>query len=442
MRLLPTLTALALATQALAAAASADSNIKTNDDVASKLETSQIVRDTRGDFPGPFGRLDGYHGPRDHGPRVTALPTHIKGFPGPYGRLDGWHGPSIEDKDTAPSRLKKRKGGGGGGRGGGLSGGRSGGFSGGRSSGFSGGKSGGGFFSGSKGGSSSKGSFGKGAAAGAVGGAAGGYIVGSTVGGSHHYYGYGPSYPYGYGSSHYDSSVSCPAGCRCGNSMNDFRLYFKTPSTTPANSSAVISVATEWHINYQNKLRSRLEKEAGLITIPDPRHKCHWYGIMDISEALVHRGNVNLRPSKIQNGTSVDIDPKLEATIREILMTTYPGVEIGLILLFTLGPVLTAIFVILVARGYISLSHCLGRCGQLRGKRSKDPEQRDSFELSSNSFQPTSVYYGGTAPMPTSYVPPLGPPPPPMYGVLSSEGKNDKIVRPAANYSFPYRNGP
>jgi len=179
--------------------------------------------------------------------------------------------------------------------------------------------------------------------------------------------------------------------------MDDFRLYFNTPPTHAANSSAVISVATPWHAGYQNKLRTRFEKEAGLISIPDPRYQCDWFQVMDVSKAAVHRGTVQIQ-SRDGNAAHAQVDFTLREKILNILNTTYPTTEIGLIL----GCVLACLSCFCLS----DTMKCCPRKDKVKGRA--DPEQAHAnFEMHS-TFQPTPAQYG------------------------------QPVTQPAAQYSFSY----
>lgn len=367
MRLLSSFAALALVTQALALPSNFE--VKPYDEVALKQNRPEAVK---------------YHHQTQERGDVYYHRTQ--------NGIDGWHRRFVGGDEITSSILEKRKGGGGGfssrgkGSGGFFSGGSK--NSGSKNSGYS---------SGSRSSSSSSRSSGLASSTGvSFRGFGGGALLGLGLG-------------FFAGSSFGSSYIECPAGCRC-NSMDDFRLYFNTPPTHSANSSAVISIATQWHAGYQNKLRTRFEKEIGLISIPDPRYQCDWYQVMDVAKAAVHRGMVQIR-ARNGNITHAQVDFQLRGRILDILNTTYPTMEIGLILGFTLFPGALLVGYVLVCLCCFCLRGIMKCCA--RKEKEKEKERADigqthaSFEVQS-TFQPTLVQYG------------------------------QPLTQPAAQYSFPY----
>jgi hypothetical protein len=121
-------------------------------------------------------------------------------------------------------------------------------------------------------------------------------------------------------------------GCRVGTSEAIKRhAYFQIPG-----SSMVISVATNWVGSdvvqgYMTRLRKRLENEAGLISIPNPRQECGWTEVMDVFQYGIDRARVDVGTP---NGDAANVEISLEllGTIEHILKDTYPIFELGIVL--------------------------------------------------------------------------------------------------------------
>lgn len=306
MRFLPTIATLALATQALAS--SSDFEVNSGDEIRLQPERTEGI---------PYR-----HQVPEKGQRKFYENEDIK--------LDGWRRGFSELKQSEKPALKtfeKRKGGGGG-----FGGGRS--FGGGGrgigSSFTSGGKSGGIFSGGGRSGGSSSSPSGS-----RSGGLTSSFGTGALTGGA---LGYLAGNHHGSSSSKTRSTPSCPQDCRCDN-MDDKRLYFTVPSSLSQGSNMTISIKTKWHLSYDRKLKSRLEKEVGLLSIPDPRERCGWHSMQNVWKNAVHRGSVEYHIPKLTttNKTPPPFPPPLQSQITTILETTYPTLEIGLILGFTLG---------------------------------------------------------------------------------------------------------
>jgi hypothetical protein len=351
MRLLSTFAALGLATQTLTSPSNFE--VKPGDEVALKPHNPEVVKyyhQTQNRGEGFNDRSTDFEtGLEDEIALKPHNPEAAKYYFQTQNRGEGYSRRLVGVEETPASTLEKRKGGGGG-------------FGGARGGGFSSGGRSGGFSSGSSSfGSPSRGS-----------GALLGVGLGSLAGSSSRSYYYGGVYV-----DHYR-----PPGCRSGDEMDDFHLYFK-PSDSTRHKSSVISVATQWHLSYKNKLRVRLEKEAGLISIQDPRFECGWAPVMDVAKAAVHRGKVEIRPAD-GDISHTTIDSELREQISNILHSTYPTLEIALICLLTIGPV------------SLCCLYCLGcccfRCGRRdKGKRRADPEHAHASLELTNTFQPTPV---------------------------------------------------
>jgi hypothetical protein len=208
-----------------------------------------------------------------------------------------------------------------------------------------------------------------------------------------------------------DLNLKAPSDCRFTSDMDDFRLYFvshKLPGISELNYS-IISIRTDWHLTYQNKLRAQLEKKLGFVSIPDPRFQCGWAPIMDVTKAAVHRGLVELHPA--DGNLTHTIAPELEEQIREILVSTYPTLEI------TLTCLSIVFFVVLL----LSFS-CLERC--CFGRSTKRPLQRDADLENAPVYYEWDENYRQTHPPPkelpvvpaeTKSPPPRTQTPPPVY---------------------------
>ncbi|TID25199.1 hypothetical protein E6O75_ATG04404 [Venturia nashicola] len=340
MHLLPTIATVALATQAIA---SPDFEVNPNDEIRLQPEKTEGIH---------F-----HHQIPEKGQRHPYENEDIK--------MDGWRRGFSELKESKHPPLntfEKRKGGGGGFGGGRSSGG------GGRSFGSSissGGKIGG-FFRGSgrSGGSSaSSGSRSSGASSTYSGSRSGGGISNLGAGAAA-----GVAIGYMAGNHHHSSSSQtksippCPQDCRC-DSMNTNRLYFTVPPSLSNDKNTTISIKTNWHLSYDQKLKTRLQKEAGLVSIPDPKEKCGWHVMQNIRKNAVHRGlvefhiptapttNKSVTPTTTTTTTNTptttplkSLPPPLQTKISSILKSTYPTQEISLILSFTLSIFFLAIF--------------------------------------------------------------------------------------------------
>ncbi|QDS75544.1 hypothetical protein FKW77_005476 [Venturia effusa] len=343
MRLLPIIATGVLATRTLAS--SEDFERKVGDEIRLRPEKSEGI---------PFR-----HQVPEKGQRHAAENEDLK--------MDGWRRGFSELKGSAKpafKRLEKRKGGGGGFSSGGFSsGGRSGGssfFSGSKGSTLSSGgrSSGSSFFSGSRGSTLSSGSSYRGGSTrnGLVGFGAGA-LTGGALGwlaGTHHH---DSSDQHNHHHTSTQPNSPCPPDCRCDN-KHDSRLYFTLPPALSSQNNVTnitISVKTTWAMSYPSKLRNRLVKDVGLVSIPDPRERCGWHVVQDVWETGVHRGfveynvpnpNPNPNPNSITNNnnkpsygmpSTTPFPPALQSQIVRVMQSTYPVTEIGLILGLAFG---------------------------------------------------------------------------------------------------------
>lgn len=118
--------------------------------------------------------------------------------------------------------------------------------------------------------------------------------------------------------------------------------------TVDAHPETQYCIGTEWHITYDKHLRSKIfspVQHPGTTPLIAPSG-CGWSHAFDVSAKSVSRGAVYYR---VPDNGSFDYPPTLEAdtaVARQIMLNTYPGVEIALILIFTIG--LPVLFVLAV----------------------------------------------------------------------------------------------
>ncbi|RDI89072.1 hypothetical protein Vi05172_g1161 [Venturia inaequalis] len=280
MRLLSGITTLALATQALSSPS--DFEIRPGDEVPLQPEGTEGI---------PFR-----HQVPEKGQRKPDENEDIK--------MDGWRRGFSELKKVEEPALKtfeKRKGGGGGGGGGGRSSG---------SSSSSGSKSGG---TPSGASSSNSGSRSGGSASslgtGALAGGAVGYMARSHDDDS--------------SPSQNQSTSPSPQNCHYDNTHDD-RLYFTLPPQLPEGKNMTVSVKTTWHLGYNEKLKGRLEKEAGLISTADPGKQCGWHTVQDVVKNTIHRGLIEFNVPENTTDTTITATATANNTTTTATSTSTP----------------------------------------------------------------------------------------------------------------------
>lgn len=158
--------------------------------------------------------------------------------------------------------------------------------------------------------------------------------------------------------------------------VNPYRLFFYVPPTpygdkAESKSKLIVSISTRWGIHYTKHLRKKIEKQTGLVAIKEPEWSiCGWWRELDIKEAGVHRGEVDITRNFESDAR---MHPELKQELEHILRTTYPYFEIFLILLFTL-PLLTLVMFLFL--------ECLWRATK---------ENRENFKAKRQLRKDTSV---------------------------------------------------
>ncbi|QDS75436.1 hypothetical protein FKW77_003871 [Venturia effusa] len=120
--------------------------------------------------------------------------------------------------------------------------------------------------------------------------------------------------------------------------VDPYRMFFYVPPAPygyleQPNVKLVVSLSTRWGIYYTKQLRKKIEKETGLVSVKAPLYSsCGWSREMSISAAGVHRGDIDITRD---GNSAVHMNAELKQKLERILRTTYPGVEIFLVLLFT-----------------------------------------------------------------------------------------------------------
>lgn len=128
--------------------------------------------------------------------------------------------------------------------------------------------------------------------------------------------------------------------------VDPYSIFFYVPPTPYGYSDEpdvklVMSISTRWGVYYTKQLRKKIEKQTGLVSIKEPEYSaCGWNRVLDVKAAGVHRGDVDITRD---SSSAVTMNKELKRKLEHILRTTYPGVEISMIVFFTAGFFLLAI---------------------------------------------------------------------------------------------------
>lgn len=128
--------------------------------------------------------------------------------------------------------------------------------------------------------------------------------------------------------------------------VDPYRIFFYVPPTPygykeQPNVKLVVSISTRWGVHYTKQLRKKIEAQTGLVSIKEPEYwSCGWYRELKVKAVGVHRGDVDI---SLDHSSAVHMNKELKRKLEHILRATYPGVEIFLILFFTLSVLAIAI---------------------------------------------------------------------------------------------------
>ena len=168
-------------------------------------------------------------------------------------------------------------------------------------------------------------------------------------------------------------------------------------------------ITTPWHITYPQHLRSQLQdptKNPDLTTLTNV-YNCGWSYGYDVSRTSVYRGTIYYRSP---NNGSFDYPPTLWTDTTgafNALHDIYPGVEIALILLFTVGIPFVIVFVMVAAACLAGFAKCLSRGKaahrermRQRAVRAEERRERKEREKQQKRESEDTTAWNGTEKMP------------------------------------------
>jgi hypothetical protein len=155
------------------------------------------------------------------------------------------------------------------------------------------------------------------------------------------------------------------------------KIFFIDPNTP----QSFFAIVTAWHLYYPTQLRKGL-KRAGFEIVTHPVHSCTWLTVDKVLCQGVKRGNIAYRPRYTDiHGVEAPeyLSDEMVWRARRVMQSTYPIVEISLILFFAFSPV----WMLSLWKG-IGLLRNKGTCCmrvRKKNKKSRGIDESDCEEL-------------------------------------------------------------